>query len=89
VTFNHDNDYAFFKQRIKKLEDEGHDPTDWKSACEKALEWGDRIYTGLFLQIERPTLEASEPVLESGAPMAHRPLGLSEEQCQKIIKRMM
>ncbi len=89
VTFNHDNDYAFFKQRVKKLEDEGHDPTDWKAACEKGLMWGDKIYTGLFLQIERPTLEQSEPVLEEGGPMAHRPLGLSEEQSQRIIKRMM
>ena len=89
VTFNHDNDYAFFKQRIKKLEDNGHDSSDWKAACEKALMWGDTIYTGLFLQIERPTLEASEPVLEQGGPMAHRPLGVSEEQSQKIIKRMM
>jgi 2-oxoglutarate ferredoxin oxidoreductase subunit beta len=89
VTFNHDNDYAFFKQRIKKLEDNGHDPSDWKAACEKALMWGDTIYTGLFLQIERPTLEASEPVLEQGGPMAHRPLGISEEQSQRIIKRMM
>ena len=89
VTFNHDNDYAFFKQRIKKLEDEKHDAGDWKAACEKAMMWGETIYTGLFLQIERPTLEASEPVLEQGGPMAHRPLGLSEEQFQKIIKRMM
>ena len=39
VTFNHDNDFAFFKPRIKKLEDEGHDPSDWKAACEKAMAW--------------------------------------------------
>jgi 2-oxoglutarate ferredoxin oxidoreductase subunit beta len=37
VTFNHDNDYPFFRERIKKLEDEAHDVSDWKSACEKAL----------------------------------------------------
>lgn len=89
VTFNHDNDYKFFKPRVKKLEDEGHDTSDWKSACEKALMWGDTIYTGLFLQKEQPTLGQLEPVLDEGGPLAYRSLGLSKEQGQNIIKRMM
>ncbi len=89
VTFNHDNSYKFFKPRIKKLEDEGHDTSDWKVACEKALLWGDEIYTGLFLQKEQPTLSQLEPVLDEGGPMAYRSLGVSKEQSQKIIKRMM
>ncbi len=89
VTFNHDNDYKFFKPRVKKLEDEGHDTSDWKSACEKALMWGDTIYTGLFRQKEQPTLGQLEPVLEEGGPLAYRSLGLSKEQGQNIIKRMM
>jgi 2-oxoglutarate ferredoxin oxidoreductase subunit beta len=89
VTFNHDNDYKFFKARIKKLEDEGHNTSDWKSACEKALMWGDTIYTGLFLQKEQPTLGQLEPVLEEGGSLAYRSLGLSKEQGQNIIKRMM
>jgi 2-oxoglutarate ferredoxin oxidoreductase subunit beta len=89
VTFNHDNTYKFFKPRVKKLEDEGHDTSDWKSACEKALLWGDTIYTGLFLQKEQPTLGQLEPVLEEGGPLAYRSLGLSKEQGQNIIKRMM
>ena len=89
VTFNHDNDYEFFRPRIKRLEDEGHDSTDWKAACEKAMVWGDTIYTGLFLQKEAPTLSQLEPVLDEGGPLALRPLGLSREQTQKIIQRMM
>ncbi len=89
VTFNLDNDYAFFKRRLKKLEDEGHDPQDWKSACERAMEWGDTIYTGLFFQTERPTLDAMEPILENAPPLAHRPLGLSDEQARPLIARMM
>ena len=90
VTFNHDNDYAFFKPRVKKLEDIGHDPTDWKAACEKAMAWGETIYTGLFLQIkDRPTLGQQEALLDRDGPLAHRPLGLSKEQSQRIIKRMM
>jgi 2-oxoglutarate/2-oxoacid ferredoxin oxidoreductase subunit beta len=89
VTFNHDNDYTFFRPRIKKLEDEGHDSSDWKAACEKAMAWGDAIYIGLFLQKERPSLDQLEPVLDEGGPICRRPLGLSSEQAQRIIKRMM
>ena len=90
VTFNRDNDHAFFKERIKRLEDEDHDTTDWKAACEKAMVWGDTIYTGLFLQIEgASTLGDLEPVLDDGGPLAHRPLGLSKGQAEKIISRMM
>ena len=90
VTFNRDNDHPFFKERVKRLEDEGHDTSDWKAACEKAMVWGDTIYTGLFFQVEgAASLGDQEPVLREGGPLAHRPLGLSEEQAQKIIKRMM
>ncbi len=88
VTFNRDNSYDFFKPRVKKLEDEGHDTSDWKAACEKAMEWGDSIYTGVFIQREAPTLGDLEPVLAEGGPLAHRPLGLSKENTQRIIQRM-
>lgn len=89
VTFNRDNDYPFFKERVTRLEDEAHDPSDWKAACEKAMVWGDTIYTGLFYQFEgRDTLEDQEPVLEGG-PLAKRPLGLSREQADRLIARMM
>ena len=90
VTFNLDNSHSFFKDRVKKLEDEGHDPTDWKSACDKAMQWGDTIYTGVFFRAEdAQTLEDREPVLDEGVPMARRPLGLTQEQSQKLIQEIM
>ena len=90
ITFNHDNNDAFFKPRVKRLEDEDHDTSDWKTACEKALLWGDTIYTGLFLQVkDRPSLDAAEPVLADGGAISRRALGLSREQGEKIISRMM
>ena len=89
VTFNHDNDHPFFKDRVKKLEDEGHDFTDWQSACEKAMLWGDTIYTGLFFQTEEvANLGRREPILDQGGPLSGRPLGISEAQAEKIISRM-
>ena len=89
-TFNHDNDFPFFKQRVKRLEDEDHDTGDWKAACEKALVWGDEIYTGVFLQKKHaPTLGQLEPVLNEGGPLSGRPLGLNREQAGKIVAQMM
>ena len=90
ITFNLDNTVQFFKPRVRSLQDEGHDTSDWKAACEKALVWDDTIYTGLFLQKEgAPTLGHQEPVLDEGGPLSHRPLGLSEEQASNILDRMM
>jgi len=89
VTFNHDNDYAFFKPRVRKLQDEDHDVGDWKAACEKGMEWGDTIYIGKFLQVERPTLGSLEPVLEEGGPLASREIAITDDQAESIVKRMM
>ena len=90
VTFNLDNTNNFFKERIKRLEDEDHDPTDWKAACEKAMVWGDEIYTGLFFQVDdKSSLNDLEPVLREGGPLAHRPLGITDEQADKLLQRML
>ena len=89
VTFNLDNGHPFFKSRVKKLEDEGHDTADWKSACEKAMEWGDTIYTGLFFQRDdRESLTDQEPVLQNGPLVGHE-LGITVEQAERIVQRMM
>ena len=62
--------------------------SDWKAACEKGLVWGDTIYTGVFLNVDRPTLGDQEPILKEGGPLSHRPLGLSDEQAKDILARM-
>ena len=87
ITFNHDNDFPFFKSRVRPL-GEDHDAGDWKAACEMAMVWGEEIYTGVFLRREGvPCLEALEPVLEDG-PIAGRPLGLDKARAEAIIARM-
>ena len=89
VTFNHDQDYPFFKERVKKLEDMGHDTSDWKIACERAMAWGETLYTGLFFESDRPSLDALEPILQNAPPLARRPLGLSAEQAKSLKARIM
>ena len=55
VTFNYLNTYDWFKQRVYKLEEAGHDLTHRGKALEKSFEWGDKIPTGIFYKEDRPT----------------------------------
>jgi 2-oxoglutarate ferredoxin oxidoreductase subunit beta len=90
VTFNHDNSHEFFKQRTKKLEDMGHDPTDFAAAMKYGYEWDDEIPIGLFWKrVDLPALDELEPVLAKGGPLARRPLGISPENAQSLIRELM
>ena len=90
VTYNHDNSHDFFKQRTRKLEDMGHDPTDFHAAMEKAYMWGDVIPIGLFWKRDDlPSLDQLEPVLAEGGPLARRPLGVSPEIAKALIQDLM
>lgn len=67
VSFNHRNTYDWYSERVYKLDDEGgYEPSDKMSALEKAMEWGDRIPTGVLYRQERPTFEEQFPVLVGG-----------------------
>jgi 2-oxoglutarate/2-oxoacid ferredoxin oxidoreductase subunit beta len=91
VTYNHDNTYPWFKARVKRLEDDpNYDSTNWLQAMEKSQIWGEEIYTGKFYQnTELPALHASEPVLDTGGPLAHRELGIAPEVVEEFIKELM
>jgi 2-oxoglutarate ferredoxin oxidoreductase subunit beta len=78
VTFNHLNNYAYFKDRIYKLEDAGHDPADTEAALRAAREWGERIPIGLFHEEVHPTYEDMEPALQAGPPVK-QPLKRKED----------
>ncbi len=71
VTFNHKNTFAWFYERIYKIENEGHDPHDKTKAFARAEEWPlkrplpegtkERVPTGIFYVEERPTWEDGIP----------------------------
>ncbi|MBI4323593.1 MAG: 2-oxoacid ferredoxin oxidoreductase, partial [Candidatus Omnitrophica bacterium] len=73
-TYNKHNTYPWFRERVYKLEDEKHDPSNFQAAMEKAFEWGNRIPIGLFYKVERPTYEDEETALRSGVPLVKQPL---------------
>ncbi len=90
VTYNKDNTYQWFTPRVKALEEQGHDPTNFQAAMEKGFKWGEEIPIGLFWKrTDLPSLEALEPVLQEGGPLAHRKLGISDEQAKELIDELL
>jgi 2-oxoglutarate ferredoxin oxidoreductase subunit beta len=63
VTFNKINTYEWYKQRVYQIEPE-YDPEDRMEAFKKALEWGERIPTGIIYKNQRPILEERMPVIK-------------------------
>jgi len=90
VTYNKLNTYAWFKERIYKLEDEApdRDPADFSDAMSTAMEFDDRIPIGLVYKVEKPTYEDSEAVLLNG-PLAKQPLGISKELFDQLLQETM
>lgn len=90
VTFNKQNTYNWFRERVYRLEDKGHDPSDFHAAMDKALEWGQQIPIGLFYRSPspRPSIDALDPALKSG-PLVDQPVALSREQRIKLVEEFM
>lgn len=90
VTYNHDNTYPWFRERVKKLEDDpSYDASDWSAAIEQAVRWGDEIPIGKFFQrTDLPSLDQAEPVLEGG-PLPFRPLRIGEAVARDLVAELM
>jgi 2-oxoglutarate ferredoxin oxidoreductase subunit beta len=91
VTYNKDNTYQWFNPRVKVLEEQGHDPTDFHKAIDRGYMWGDEIPIGLFWKrTDLPTLEDLEPVLHDGqGPLAWRKLGINKADADALIKELL
>ena len=91
VTYNHDNTYAWFRERVRKLEqDSSYDSSDWHKAMKRALVWGDEIPFGKFFQrTDLPSLDQAEPILDHGGPLAHRELRIASEVVRSFIAELM
>lgn len=77
VTFNKFYSYQWYRPRLYKLAEAGYQPTDLMKALEKALEWGDKIPTGVFYDVQKPTSEDREPALSEG-PLNTLPLEIAD-----------
>ena len=91
VTYNHDNTYPWFKQRVKKLEDDAsYDSSNWMMACERSQIWGEESPIGKFFHsTDRPSLDQAEPVLDTGGPLALRELGIPANITREFVTELM
>jgi 2-oxoglutarate ferredoxin oxidoreductase subunit beta len=89
VTFNKINTYAWFKERVYRLDEEkGYDPADKEAAFAKAREFGAQIPIGLLYREERPTYQGREPVLKERA-LVDQKLGLDGKTFDALLAETM
>ncbi len=77
VTFNNVNTYDWFRQRVYKLEQAGHDPSNINKAMEMAFQaeqtnW-EKVPIGLFYSVEKPTYTSMDITLQKG-PLVSQPM---------------
>jgi 2-oxoglutarate ferredoxin oxidoreductase subunit beta len=85
VTFNYLNTYEWFRKRVYKLEEAGHDTNDRQKALAKSFEWGEHIPTGIFYKDERPTFRDNLPQVK-GMPLTK--MSLENIDVSSIIESM-
>lgn len=86
VTYNKKNTYQWFKERIYKLEDVGHNPYDISQAIQRASEWEDKIPIGIFyINPDKPSHDQIDPVIRDGG-VVNKPVELTEEQKKEILQ---
>jgi len=90
VTYNHDNTYQWFRPRVTKLEDNSaYDPSDWMSAMEKSLLWGDEIPIGKFFERnDLPSLHAAEPVVNE-RPLVQADAHIPRDVARSFVEELM
>lgn len=84
VTFNHHNTFSWFLKRVYKLEEQKYEPIDKTLAFQKALEWGDKIPTGVIYKEIRNTYEQGVSELKK-QPLIKQ--DLTKIDISKILKK--
>lgn len=72
ITFNKLNTFRWYQERVYRI-DGGYDPADREAALRLALEFGDRIPSGVIYRQERATLEELVPAIAGREPLVRQP----------------
>ena len=89
ITFNKNQTFNYFREKVQKLEDMGHDKEDYFAALDYSNQRfnKDKIPIGIFYQIEhKTTYEERDFALNQGVIPAHADLELTDEQIEIITK---
>jgi 2-oxoglutarate ferredoxin oxidoreductase subunit beta len=74
VVFNPHYGFDYFRERVYKLEENGHDPSDRDAAWAKAYEGEDHLPIGVIYRAQgMPAYEDQVPALQAG-PLVDQPL---------------
>ena len=82
VVWNKVNTYQWYKERVYSL-GEDHDFSDFEKAYKKALEFGDRIPTGILYKVEKTTYEEQFPFIKNGPPLVD--VRLDPKDAEKLL----
>jgi 2-oxoglutarate/2-oxoacid ferredoxin oxidoreductase subunit beta len=88
VTWNKLNTYTWFRERVFKLENEGHDPSNLDAAIKQAMRADDRLPLGVFYETDRPTFDQEELSLQ-GEPLVKGRMGLTDEEWNALIEEFL
>ena len=89
ITFNKNQTFDYFRERVYRLEETEHDKEDYFSALDLSNQRfvKDKLPIGIFYQIEhKTTYEERDFSLNQGIIPAHAPLDLTEEQIETITE---
>jgi len=81
VIYNKVNTYKWYKERVYRVGPE-HDPTDRMAAMKLALEFGEKIPTGVIYKCERPLYEERYPTI------VEKPLIEQEFKFEEALKEL-
>ena len=85
VTYNRQNTYQWFRERVYRLEEDNHDMLSMDQALRRSREWEDRIPLGIFYKNPKPTYESGEQVLKD-MPLVHQPIDRTVELVKELIQ---
>lgn len=85
VTYNRQNTYQWFRERVYRLEEDNHDMLSMDQALKRSREWEDRIPLGIFYKNPKPTYESGEQVLKD-MPLVHQPIDRTVELVKELIQ---
>jgi 2-oxoglutarate ferredoxin oxidoreductase subunit beta len=88
VTWNKVNTYAWFRERVVKLEAEGHNPADREAALRQGLREDGKLPIGVFFEIDEPTFMEEEPSLQ-GEPLVKSRMRLTDEEWNGLIEEFL
>jgi 2-oxoglutarate ferredoxin oxidoreductase subunit beta len=84
VVYNKINTLKWYREHCQPVDD-SHDPTDREAAFHVALEFGERIPTGIIYRNDRPIYEEMSPVIAGKDPLVRQPF-LPDELAEEIEK---